>query len=143
MSKTTPSTSTSERRGIWRPHRSASAVILVVAGGALAVATWIGGEPWLAAFLAGFYAVLALGAWLWAGRDTDVGALMRGGGDERQRRIDRDATAISGLAMGVTAVLGAIVSAAVNEGQIGAWGAIAAVGGITYALSLGVLRSRT
>ena len=61
---------------------------------------------------------------------------MRVGGDERQRRLDRDATALAGLAMGVTAILGAIVSAALNHGDIGGYGLVCFVGGATYALSL-------
>ena len=93
-------------------HRGATAAILAVAGGALAAATWIGGDHILAIGLVGFYALAAAGAYVWAGRDSDVGAIMRVGGDERQRHIDRDATALSGLAMGFTAIVGAIVSAA-------------------------------
>jgi hypothetical protein len=123
-------------------RRSTSAAILAVGGGALAVATWFGGAHTLALVLVGIYVVLTVGAWLWSGRDTDVGAIMRGGGDERQRRIDRDATALSGLAMGIAAVIGAIVSAALDEGSIGPWGAIAGIGGITYAVSLAVLQRR-
>ena len=127
----------------WHEHRSATALVLAVAGGALTVATWIGGAHVAALVVGGLYVVLTVAAWLWSGRDTDVAAIMRGGGDERQRRLDRDATALSGLAMGVTAVLGAIVSAALQEGDIGPWGVVAAVGGITYAVSLGVLQRRT
>ncbi|MEP6761290.1 MAG: hypothetical protein ABJA93_07980 [Sporichthyaceae bacterium] len=68
---------------------------------------------------------------------------MRAGGDERQRRIDHDATALAGLAMGVVALIGAIVSAARNHGDIGAYGLICFVGGATYALSLVVLKRRS
>jgi len=67
---------------------------------------------------------------------------MRVGGDERQRRLDRDATALSGLAMGLTAIGGAIVSAARNHGDIGGYGLICFVGGAAYVVSLSVLKRR-
>lgn len=124
-------------------HRGRTAMVLAVGGGALAVATWIGGEHGLAVGLVVFYAVATLIAYLWSGRDTDVAAIMRDGGDERQRRLDHDATALAGLAMGITAFVGAVISAAVNEGDIGPFGLICAVGGATYAISLLVLRRRS
>jgi hypothetical protein len=123
-------------------HRSRTATILALGGGALALATWVGGEHGLAVGLLVFYALAALAAYLWSGRDTDVAAIMRAEGDERQRRLDHDATALAGLAMGITALVGAIISAAVNHGDIGPFGLICAVGGTTYAVSLAVLRSR-
>ena len=124
-------------------HRGATAAILAVGGGALAAATWVGGDHILSVGLIAFYALATGLAYLWAGRDSDVGAIMRVGGDERQRRIDHDATALSGLAMGVTAILGAIVSAARNHGDIGGYGLICFVGGVTYVVSLLVLKRRT
>ena len=68
---------------------------------------------------------------------------MRAGWDERQRRLDRDATAWSGLAMALTAIIGAIVSTARNGGDPGGYGVICVVGGVTYALSLFVLKRKT
>lgn len=105
-----------------RGHRTATAAVLALGGGALAAATWVGGDHILSIGLIAFY-VLATGlAYVWAGRDSDVGAIMRVGGDERQRGLDRDATAVSGLAMGLAAIVGAIVSAARNHGDIGGYG---------------------
>jgi len=98
-----------------RGHRTASAAVLALGGGALATATWVGGDHILSIGLIAFYVIAAGLAYVWAGRDSDVGAIMRVGGDERQRRLDRDATALSGLAMGLTAIAGAIVSAARNH----------------------------
>jgi hypothetical protein len=123
-------------------HRGATAAVLVVAGGALAAATWAGGAHGLAIGLVGFYAVAAGGAYLWSGRDSDVGAVMRAGGDERQRRLDHDATTLAGLAMGVAALVGAVVSAALHHGDVGAYGVVCLVGGVTYAGSLFVLKRR-
>jgi len=123
-------------------HRGAIAAILAVAGAALAVATWIGGNHALSLGLVALYAAVSVFAYLWAGRDSDVGAIMRVGVDERQRRIDHDATGLAGLAMGLTAFLGALVSAARNHGDLGGYGLICFVGGLTYAVSLLVLKRR-
>src|SRR4051812_32016717 len=126
-----------------RGHRPATAAILALGGGALAAATWVGGDHILSIGLVAFYVLAAGLAYLWAGRDSDVGAILRVRGDERQRRLDRDATALSGLAMGLTAVAGAIVSAARNHGDIGGYGLICFVGGVAYALSLFILKRRS
>jgi hypothetical protein len=123
-------------------HRLAVVWVFVVAGGALGVATWLGGAHGIAVAVLVFYALCAIAAYLWSGRDSDVGAILRVGGDERQSRIDRDATAIAGLAMLALAIVGAIVSAAVNNGDIGVYGLFGAVGGLAYALSVFVLHRR-
>jgi hypothetical protein len=123
-------------------HRWATAAVLLVGGGGLAAATWVGGDHGLALGLVVFYVVAALAAYAWSGRDGDVAAILRSGGDERQRRLDLDATALAGLAMGVTAVIGAVVSAARNGGDIGQFGVICVVGGVSYVVSLAVLRRR-
>jgi|GEM_PF-1382325 len=128
----------SPRRG----HRSATAAVLVVGGGALAAATWIGGDHALAIGLVAFYALAAMIAYVWSGRDSDVAAIMRVSGDERQRALDRDATALSGLAMGTAAIIGAIVTSARDHGNIGGYGVICFVGGATYAVALIILRRR-
>jgi hypothetical protein len=123
-------------------HRGASVAVLAVGGGGLAAATWVGGDHGLAIGLVAFYAVASVAAYIWSGRDSDVGTILRAGGDERQRRLDRDATALSGLAMIAAAIIGAIVSAARNHGDIGGYGVICFVGGLTYAVSLLVLKRR-
>lgn len=124
-------------------HRGATVAVLVVGGGGLAAATWVGGDRGLAIGLIAFYAVAALAAYIWSGRDSDVAAIMRAAGDERQRRLDRDATALSGLAMGLAAIIGAIVSAARNHGDVGGYGVICFVGGVTYTMSLLILKRRS
>jgi hypothetical protein len=48
----------------------------------------------------------------------------------------------AGLAMIALAIIGSVVSAAVNEGDIGVYGLFAAVGAIAYIVSLIVLRWR-
>jgi hypothetical protein len=124
-------------------HRTASAAILVVGGGAVAVAAWIGGGPGIAIGLVVFYALAAGAAYVWAGRDSDIGAILRAGGDERQTRLDRDATALAGLAMALTAIVGAVVSMALNGGDPGAYGVMCFVGGVTYAVALVILKRKS
>ena len=75
----------------------ASTAVLAVLGGAITVASWIGGEPSLAIMLGIFYVVCCIGAYLWSRGHGDVAAIMRLSGDERQRLIDVRATAIAGL----------------------------------------------
>ena len=121
--------------------RAASAIILLLGGVGVAIATWVGGSHgWaIAAIVA--YAVLAAAAYLWAGRSSDVAALIRGGGDERQRGLDRDATAITAIVMSIAAVLGALISIG-RTGNPGVYGEFCLIGGITYAISLFVLQRR-
>ena len=122
-------------------YRAATAIILLVGGVGVAIATWLGGNhAWaIAAIVA--YAVLAVGAYVWAGRSGDVAALLRDGGDERQRGLDRDATAITAIVMSFAAVVGALISIG-RTGNPGVYGEFCAIGGLTYAISLFVLQRR-
>lgn len=122
-------------------HRGATTAVLAVGGGALAVASWIGGDHGLAVGLLVFYAITGGIAYIWAGRDGDVAALMRVGGDERQRGMDREATAIAGLAVCAAAIIGAIVQTA-RSLDPGPYGLMCVVGGVSYTVSLIVLRRR-
>ena len=123
-------------------HRSAPAVTLVLLGGALTVGTWVGGQHGLALGLVAFYAVTSVVAYLWAGGKGDVAAIMRAGGDERQRSLDRDAAAVTGFVLCLAAVLGAAVEAARHGGNPGDFQLMCVVGGLTYVVSLAVLRRR-
>jgi hypothetical protein len=122
-------------------RRGATAAVLVVGGGGVAIATWVSGQHGFAIALVAIYAVAAVVAYIWAGGKGDVAAILRIGGDERQRGIDRDATAIMGIVVVVAAVVGAIVQTARNADP-GAYGVICAVGGVSYAVSLLALRRR-
>ncbi len=122
--------------------RSATPAVLLLGGGALAVATWAGGEHGFALALVGFYVIAAVIAYLWSGRDTDTAAVMRVAGDERQRRIDRDATAASGLAMGAAAIVGTVVQTTSGSHNAGPYAMIMAVGGFGYLLAFAYLRFR-
>jgi len=122
-------------------RRSLSALVLAIGGLALSAAVWVGGShDWAIGALA-FYAVAAGVSFLWAGGRGDVAALMRAGGDERQRGLDRDATALTGLAVVLYALVGAIAAVA-RTGNPGDFGVICLVGGVAYAVSLTILRLR-
>ncbi len=123
-------------------HRGASAAVLLVVGGAVAAAAWIGGHPGVAAAMIGVYVVLAVIALIWSGGRGDVAAIMRGGGDERQRALDLRATAAAGVVTTSVAIGGAIVSIARTGGNPGPYGVICMVLGISYGVALAVLRWR-
>ncbi|MEY2460933.1 MAG: hypothetical protein QOG30_2763 [Acidimicrobiaceae bacterium] len=122
-------------------HRTATAAVLAIGGGAVAAASWAGGDHGLAVGLVVFYAVAAVIAFAWSGGRGDVAAIMRVGGDERQRSLDRDATAITGIAMSLAAIAGAVVETA-RSLDPGPYGVMCAVGGITYCVSLIIVRHR-
>jgi hypothetical protein len=122
-------------------HRGVTAAVLVIGGGAVAAATWASGDHGLAVGLVAIYAVAAVVAYVWSGGRGDIAAIMRVGGDERQRGIDRDATAITGLVMVFAALTGAVIQTA-RSADPGAYGVMCAVGGITYSVSLIALRHR-
>ena len=122
-------------------HRGVTAAVLLVGGGAVAAATWASGDHGLAVGLVVFYVLAAGVAYLWSGGKGDVAAIMRVGGDERQKSIDRDATAITGMAMSLAALVGAIVETA-QDGDPGAFGVMCLVGGASYVVALIALRHR-
>ena len=122
-------------------RRAASAVVLVIGGGALAAATWASGDHGLAVGLVGYYLATAGAAYWWAGGRGDVAAIMRAGGDERQQGMDRDATALTGIAMSLAAIAGAVIEVA-RTGSPGDFGIMCAVGGVAYVVSISVIRLR-
>jgi peptidoglycan/LPS O-acetylase OafA/YrhL len=122
-------------------RRVPSTAALVVLGGAIAAATWVSGDHGFAIGLAIFYAISAVIAYVLAGGKGDVAALMRVQGDERQRSIDREAIAWSGMAMSVVAITGTIVQLFRSEDP-GQFSIVCAVGGASYVVALAVLRKR-
>jgi hypothetical protein len=131
------------RQGSRNGHRGASAAVLLIGGGAVAIASWAGGHPGVAAVVIGAYLVLAVIALLWSGGRGDVAATMRSGADERQRAIDLRATAIAGSMTALFTIGGAIVNIARTGGDPGAYGVVCMVFGISYGVAIAVLRSRT
>ena len=69
-------------------RRWATTGLLAALGGVVTLATWMGGEPYLAVMLGGFYLLFCGVCFLWSRGSGDVAALIRLSGDERQRMID-------------------------------------------------------
>jgi hypothetical protein len=128
-------------RTIVKGHRLLAAAMLFVGGLCVAAATWVSGDHGWAILALGLYLVFATVVFVWAGGSGDVAAILRAGGDERQRGLDRDATAITGLIMSVVAIIGGIVQIA-RTGNPGTYGLFCVVAGVTYAASLHALRRR-
>jgi hypothetical protein len=93
-------------------RRWATTGTLAVLGAAVTLATWAGGEPYLAVMLAGFYLLSCGVSYLWSRGGGDVAALIRLSGDERQRLIDLRATAVAGLATLAFRLGGAVIDLA-------------------------------
>jgi hypothetical protein len=122
-------------------RRTASTIAYVALGGAITIAAGIGGSWPLAVVLGGFYAVTGGVLYWWAGRNGDVAALLRAGGDERQRTLDLRATALSGFAMGAFAIVATIVQLARGaDPNPYAW--VCFVGGVSYAIGIAVFKFR-
>lgn len=122
-------------------RRWATTGTLAVLGAAVTLATWAGGEPYLALMLGGFYVLCCAVAYLWSRGSGDVAAIIRLSGDERQRQIDMRATAFAGMAALLFCLGGAIVDLA-RGGSGNPWALICAVGGLSYVVALAVLRRR-
>jgi hypothetical protein len=123
------------------PKRAMTTATLIVGGGALTVAVWVGGEHGFAVALGAFYVIAGIAAYLLSGGSGDVAAIMRTDGDERQRNMDHEATRLAGLAMGAAAIGGTVVQLARGEDPDGfLW--ICTVGGAAYVIALAILRHR-
>jgi hypothetical protein len=121
--------------------RAAAAAVLLVGGVGVAAATWVGGDHGWAIGATIAYLVLAGAVYQWAGRSGDIAALLRAGGDERQRGLDRDATAITALVLIGVALIGALISLG-RTGNPGVYGEFCLIAGIAYTGSLTVLHRR-
>lgn len=110
----------------------ASAAAFLVLGAALSIATLVAGSPaW--AIGAGVFTVAASAIVLVLGlRDTDLASAIRGGGDERQRRSERDALALAGILTILASLIGAIISAFLNHGDPGPLAIICAIGAVGH-----------
>lgn len=128
-------------RTVMRGHRGATAGVLLIGGVGVAAATWASADHGWALAAIAIYLLLAAGAFIWAGRSGDVAAILRAGGDERQRNLDRDATAITGLVVTLVALIGAIVELG-RTGNPGVYGFFCMVAGVAYGASLFLLRRR-
>jgi NADH:ubiquinone oxidoreductase subunit 6 (subunit J) len=116
-------------------------VSIVALGIAMFAAEWIGGHP-----EAGIYAGAVIVAWgffiMLAGVRSETMRALRGdGGDERFRMINAHATAFSGFVLIVALiVLWMIEVARGHDGN--PYGALSALGGISYLVALLFMRWR-
>jgi hypothetical protein len=100
----------------------------------------VGGDP--VSGLGSLGIMTAFGALiLFGGRSETVRGLRGDGRDERFRRIDIHATALSGLAMGLAVIIGLLVEFAQGHGP-GVYGWLAAMGGVAYLIAIVVFRIR-
>jgi hypothetical protein len=103
-------------------------------------AQWVGGDPVSGleslGIMAGFGALILLG-----GRSETIRGLRGDGRDERFRKIDIHATAVSGLAMGLAVIVGSLVELARGHSP-GVYGWLALIGGATYLVAIVVFRIR-
>ncbi|MEP7054574.1 MAG: hypothetical protein ABI912_04935 [Actinomycetota bacterium] len=125
-----------------RGHRSASTAVLAIFGGALAAATWANGDHGFAIALVVFYAIASVIAWIWSGGSGDVAAIMRVGGDERQKHLDLQATAYAGLAATMFALIATVVQTA-RGADAYPYALVCGVGGLSYVVALAVVRRRS
>ncbi|WP_255347008.1 aldehyde dehydrogenase family protein [Frankia sp. QA3] len=95
----TPPTHTPQPTRTNRLGRLATTAVLIIGGGAITLGAWLGGDRPLALAMAVFYLVIGVVTFVVSGGRSDVAALMRVAGDERQRSLDLRATALSALAM--------------------------------------------
>lgn len=91
------------------------------------------------AILTGYAAVLAL----LAGRSETVSLLRGDSVDERAALIQQRALAFTGNVLVTVLVGGFLVQVARGSGDIGTWAALCAVGGVSFAGALAVLRRRS
>ena len=124
-----------------RGRRGATAGVLVVGGGAVVAASLDRGRRGRGDRDGCLVHRVCDRRVLRAGGSGDVAAIMRVGGDERQRSLDRDATIIAGYCMVFAALTGAVVQIARREGP-GAYGVMCVVGGVSYVVALFVLQRR-
>jgi hypothetical protein len=110
-------------------------------GAAVTLASWAGGQPYLAVMLAAFYVLCCGLAYVRSRGGGDVAALLRLSGDERQRLLDLRATAITGLVTLAFCLGGAVIDLA-RGGTGNPWALICAVGGLTYVVALAIVRHR-
>jgi hypothetical protein len=124
-----------------RGRRAITAAVLLVGGGAISVGVWASGDHGFAVALGIFYVLMAGLAYLWSAGKGDVAAILRVGGDERQRMMDQRATAVAGVAVLLACFVGAVVDLARGgDGNPFAW--LLALAGGTYVVALAWIKRR-
>jgi hypothetical protein len=112
-------------------------LVRAIAGTAVAGA-WAIGSPhwWLAIFIEISTLGYAVGWYVWAGQDTDEGALIGSRADERQKLVGQQAMALAGKFALVGAYIGFVVTLAIKPVTAWPFAAMLAVGGFGYLFGL-------
>jgi hypothetical protein len=104
------------------------------------VAAWSGDQKGVAIWSLGLMLAFALLVLL-GGRSETIRGLRGDGRDERFRKIDVEATAVSGIAIITATIIGFVVELARgHSGNPYAW--LGAIAGLAYLIAVAVLRAR-
>jgi hypothetical protein len=104
-------------------------------------AQWVGGDP--VGGLESLAIMTAFGALILFGvRSETIRGLCGDGRDERFRKINIQATALSGRAMWLAVIVGSLVELAEGH-RPGVYGWLAAIGGVAYLIAIVALPIRT
>ena len=112
-------------------------VARAIAGTAVAAA-WAIGSPhwWLAIVIEISMLGYAVGWYVWAGQDTDEGALIGSRADERQKIVGQQAMALAGKVALIGAYIGFVVALALKPVDAWQFAAVFGVGGFGYLFGL-------
>ncbi len=115
--------------------------VMAALGTVVALASWIG-TGWGAGAAVELVTIVAtIGYLVLGGRDTDVGALLGSRPDERQASVGLRATALAGLVLGVVALAGLVIAAAVGR-TVWPFALFCLVGGVSFAVGVLIYRDR-
>jgi uncharacterized membrane protein len=123
-------------RSLIRP-RLRKPLVPAIAGTGVAAA-WAIGSPhwWLAIVIEVAWLGYAVGWYVWAGQDTDEGALIGSRADERQRLVGQQAMALAAKFALIGAYIGFVVTLALKPVASWQFAAVLAVGGLGYLFGL-------
>jgi hypothetical protein len=120
------------------PPRARKPLRRAVAGLVLAGAWAIGGgaQRWLAIVIA-ISVLCYAGAWyVWAGQDTDEGALLGSRADERQQMVGQKSRALAGVVATAAAYIGLVITLAVKRDDAWPFAIMLLVTGFGYLFGL-------
>jgi hypothetical protein len=121
-----------------RPGRLWTPVIAAVAGTAISIAVAVGKDTWVAVVIGeAATAVSVVVICLMASSDSDLGAVLGRGADERQDLVRLKATRVSSLVAVIASVTATIIAAA-NNSTYWPFELIYALTGVAYLVSLKV-----
>jgi hypothetical protein len=112
-------------------------LVRAIAGTGVAAA-WAIGSPhwWLAIVIEVSTLGYAFGWYVWAGQDTDEGALLGSRADERQKVVGQQAMALAGKFALIGSYIGLVVALALKPGESWQFGTVLIVGGFGYLFGL-------